>query len=319
MASPIHNILFSPPPSPPSEIETGDYSHFNTIMTSLGPRSKSPLSRQHHDVDIEAGERVSKSFTQRNPILAKMRLVVQRFTPNLPAPILRLFAFVAFLFIFASFVTSVILPALSPLPQTRGPSPIAKKPQWTPKAYVPPQEDAHPIAAPNPRAFRPDPHPLPSTHELLALQTFILESPANNLRDVDATQPLDAAHLLGTHAARRLGNSGSSREKKWLKELSDQHSHTVVLWYSSISTPHSVLEGISARHGEGRRPTLISTIQRKDGETIEGILSRLGHDLSAAPVLVLGGEVFDATEEGMKVMRESGDLAERLAQIGWTS
>ncbi|BEJ14515.1 hypothetical protein CspHIS471_0402820 [Cutaneotrichosporon sp. HIS471] len=288
-------------------------------MTSLAPRSKSPLSRRQHDVDIEAGEGVSKSFTQRNPILAKMRLVVQRFTPNLPAPILRLFAFVAFLFIFASFVSSVILPALSPLPQARGANPVAKKPQWTPKAYVPPQEDAHPIAAPNPRAFRPDPHPLPSTHELLALQTFILESPANNLGDIDAAQPLDAVDLLGTHAARRLGNSGSSREQKWLKELSDQQSRTVVLWYGSISPPHYAIEGISARHGEGRRPTLISTAQRTDGETIEGIFSRLGHDLSAAPVLVLGGEAFDATEDRMKVMRESGDLAERLAQIGWNS
>jgi hypothetical protein len=270
-------------------------------------------------VDVEAGEGVAKSFTQRNPILAKLRLVVQRFTPNLPRPVLRLFAFVAFLFIFASFVSSVVLPALSPLPQNPNARPNAKKPQWTPKAYVPPQANAHPLVAPNPRAFRPDPHTLPPTHELLALQSFVLESPANNLGDVDASKPLDAADLLGTHAARRLGVPGSPREKQWFQELASEHAHSIVMWYGSIQPPHYALEGISARHGEGRRPTLIATAQRKDGETIEAIFARLGHDLSAAPVLVIGGEVFDATPERMQELRESGELTKRLGQIGWTN
>lgn len=181
MASPIHKFLFSPPPSPPSESETGtgaDYPPLKALVTGLATRpagkpptprmgesdmlplslpmppmrAPSPLGRsasprRQHDVDIEAGEGVAKSFTQRNPILAKLRLVIQRFTPNLPRPVLRLFAFVAFLFIFVSFVSSVVLPALSPLPQNRNARPIAKKPQWTPKAYVPPQANAHPLVA----------------------------------------------------------------------------------------------------------------------------------------------------------------------------
>jgi hypothetical protein len=91
------------------------------------------------------------------------------------------------------------------------------------------------------------------------------------------------------------------------------------MWYGSIQPPHYALEGISARHGEGRRPTLIATAQRKDGETIEAIFARLGHDLSAAPVLVIGGEVFDATPERMQELRESGELTKRLGQIGWTN
>ncbi|GMK58760.1 hypothetical protein CspeluHIS016_0602020 [Cutaneotrichosporon spelunceum] len=290
MASPFHKMLFSPPPSPPSE--AADHGHLKTLTTSLVPRSKSPMSQRQHDVDIEAGEGVSKSFTQRNPFLAKLRLLVQRFTPNIPRPILRLLAFGVFLFIFTSFVSAVI---------------------WKPKAYVPPKEGAHPLVAPNPRAFRPNPH------------SFVLQSPANYLGDVDATKPLDAADLLGANAARRLGPSGSPRENKWLQELVDEHENSIVLWFGSNSPPQYALKGISERHADarrervGRQVTLIPTVQRKDGEMIEAIFSRLGHDLSAAPVLVLGGEVIDATLERMEKMRESGSLSERLAQMGWTS
>ncbi|CAK9786976.1 unnamed protein product [Cutaneotrichosporon oleaginosum] len=179
MASPIHKFLFSPPPSPPCETDTGaDFAPLKALVTGLtaresgkpptprlgesdilplslpvphmrapSPLGRSSSPRRGHDVDIEAGEGVAKSFAQRTPILAKFRLVVQRFMPNLPRPVVRLFAFVAILFILASFVSSVILPAISPLPQPRAARPVAKKPQWTPKAYVPPQANAHPLVA----------------------------------------------------------------------------------------------------------------------------------------------------------------------------
>lgn len=173
MASPIHKFLFSPPPSPPGENDpsTPYSSHLQTLVSGLAPRSgsskadadsfplslpvppmrsPSPLRRsssprsREREIDIEAGHNVAKSYAQRTPIIARMRLVVQALTPNIPRPVIRLFAFVGFLFIFVTFVSSVVLPALSPLPQA---PPVAKKPQWTPKAYVPPQANSHPLVA----------------------------------------------------------------------------------------------------------------------------------------------------------------------------
>lgn len=149
------------------------------------------------------------------------------------------------------------------------------------------------------------------------MQSFVLESSSNELGDIDVSKPLDAADLLGTHAARRLGDSGSEREFQWLAEIMEEHANSVVLWYNTIAPPHYALDGISSRHGEGRRATLISTVSRPDGEIIEGVLKRLGHDLSEAPVLVIGGEVFDATVARMEELRSSGTLADRLGYIGW--
>lgn len=169
MVSPIHKFLFSPPPSPPGETETGAPYSFSSLVSNVAPRtgsksprlgdtdmfplsiptppmrSSSPLRHSRAHDDAESGGGVSKSFAQRTPILGALRIRLQALTPNIPRPILRLFAFVAFLFIFLSFVSNVVLPALSPLPQA---PPVAKKPQWVPpKAYVPPQVNAHPLVA----------------------------------------------------------------------------------------------------------------------------------------------------------------------------
>lgn len=170
----------------------------------------------------------------------------------------------------------------------------------------------------HPRSFRADAHPLPETHELLALQSYILESPANHLPDdLDASVPLDAARIIGNRAASRLRGRGSPEEQAWLNELTTEAGDQVVLWFGSSTPPYYALEGIISRHGHGRRPELISLAKREDGPAIRDVLKRLGHNVDEVPVLVLGGEVFDASTDRMDELRSSGQLAQKLAQIGW--
>lgn len=174
-------------------------------------------------------------------------------------------------------------------------------------------------AAAHPRASRPDPHPLPDTHELLALQSFILDSPHATLSPhIDATEPLDAVMLLGAGGARRLGPHGSVAERAWLQTLADENARRVVLWYHGDRPPHYALEGVTARHGQGRRASTVNTSHRRDGDTLDAILARLGHDLKRSPILVIGGEVFDASPERVHELRESGKLAALLAAMGWS-
>lgn len=172
----------------------------------------------------------------------------------------------------------------------------------------------------HPRANRPDPHPLPPSHELLALQSFILDSSHATLAPaVDGASPLDAVMLLGSPGARRLGGTDSAAERAWLQSLADDNSAKVVLWYDGERPPHYALEGVTARHGQGRRAALINTRQRRDGDAVNAVLRRLGHDLRRNPILVVGGEVFDASPERMTELRKSGKLHEILASMGWSA
>lgn len=172
----------------------------------------------------------------------------------------------------------------------------------------------------HPRANRPDPHPLPASHELLALQSFILDSSHATLAPaVDGASPLDAVMLLGSPGARRLGGTGSEREQAWLQSLADENAARVVLWYDGERPPHYALEGVTARHGQGRRAALINTRQRRDSGAVNAVLQRLGHDLASNPVLVVGGEMFDASQERMKELRDSGKLHEILTSMGWST
>jgi len=165
--------------------------------------------------------------------------------------------------------------------------------------------------------MRPHDHPLPESHELMALQSFIAESRYHFLRsDLDVSKPIDASDLIG-ESARRLGETGSAREKQWLSEVSEENTYNVVLWYASSSAPYYATDGLMARHGQGHRPTMISTADRPDGHVLRGIFARLGYDLDVAPVLVIGGEPIHATAEAMDELRSSGQLTDKLAAIGW--
>lgn len=151
----------------------------------------------------------------------------------------------------------------------------------------------------------------------MALQTFVLETAYNHLSGtVDASKALDAHDLLG-RAALRLGGSGSDREQQWLTEVEAANADKVVVWTATAGVPHYVLEGINSRHGHGMRASLVPTLGRSDGHLIRAVFSRLGLDIDSNPILVIGGEAVVATTEKMKALRESGELAQKLARIGW--
>lgn len=124
--------------------------------------------------------------------------------------------------------------------------------------------------------------------------------------------------LLGSPGARRLGATDSAQERAWLQSLVDENSAKVVLWYDGERPPHYALEGVTSRHGQGRRPSMINTRQRRDHMTVNAVLKRLGHDLTSNPILVVGGEAIDASPEHMDELRKNGKLHETLVSVGWT-
>ena len=73
--------------------------------------------------------------------------------------------------------------------------------------------------------------PIPQTHELLAIQSYILQSDYNVLPEtVDPSQPLDANIVLG-FAGHKLGEAGSDAEKAWLDEIETERGDEVVIWF----------------------------------------------------------------------------------------
>ncbi|TXT07313.1 hypothetical protein VHUM_03483 [Vanrija humicola] len=175
-----------------------------------------------------------------------------------------------------------------------------------------------PLVAPNPRTLRPNPHPLPVSHELLALTWFVQESAYNKLpSNLDPAFPLDAATIIGPVAARKLGNTDSEGEATWLSSLKEEFDNDVIVWFAGSAPPYYALEGIQNRHGHGKRVKMVSTSNRPDAHVVRGILSRLGYDLDRAPVLIIAGEALEASAERMAELRESGELGEKLAAIGW--
>jgi hypothetical protein len=118
-------------------------------------------------------------------------------------------------------------------------------------------------------------------------------------------------------AARRLGQTGSEREREWLQEIEDENASNVVVWYASSSVPHYATDGIISRHGEGHRPTLLAIAGRPDADIVGAVFERLGLNLDVAPVVIIGGQPIHATEEVMHHLRASGELAAKLESIGW--
>lgn len=75
--------------------------------------------------------------------------------------------------------------------------------------------------------------PVPESHELLALQSYLLQSAYNILPEsVDPKQPLDAHAILNV-GANKLGSAGGDVEKAWLADLEREREDDVVVWYGA--------------------------------------------------------------------------------------
>lgn len=95
-----------------------------------------------------------------------------------------------------------------------------------------------------PKTTRPAlrPRPIPASHELLALQSYILASQYNVLSEnIDPSKPLDANTILGISASeRRFGGVAGLAAKKgkepeeeeaWLKDIESEWDDEVVVWF----------------------------------------------------------------------------------------
>ncbi|KAK8844845.1 hypothetical protein IAR55_006695 [Kwoniella newhampshirensis] len=176
--------------------------------------------------------------------------------------------------------------------------------------------------APHPKTTRPalTARPLPSSHELLALQSYLLSSAYNVLPGhIDPQQPLDANHILGV-GAHKLGPAGGATETAWLQELKSERDDEVVVWYGGDGRsrlPHEVLDILASTHGSARRPTLIPCYSRPDRSVLLSVLDRLGLPLRHNPIIMIGNEPIVGDMRNLEALRLSGELEAKLAAIGW--
>ncbi|ODN73656.1 hypothetical protein L202_07203 [Cryptococcus amylolentus CBS 6039] len=177
------------------------------------------------------------------------------------------------------------------------------------------------IAA-HPKATRPAlrARPLPESHELLALQSYILSSAYNVVpSSVDPSLPLDANTILGI-GSHKLGALGGERETAWLKDVEREWADEVVIWYGGDGTsqyPHSVLDIIESTHNSNRHPTFIPVHARSDRETILAIFARLGLPLAQSPIIMIDNKPIIGDLETLEEMKLSGELGRRLTSVGW--
>ena len=83
------------------------------------------------------------------------------------------------------------------------------------------------------KEIRPIPaaRPLPPSHELLAIQSYLLASAYNVLpTTIDPSVPLDANSILAVNT-HLLGEVGSPKEKAWFKDLETEREDEIVIWY----------------------------------------------------------------------------------------
>ncbi|ORX35172.1 hypothetical protein BD324DRAFT_652884 [Kockovaella imperatae] len=210
--------------------------------------------------------------------------------------------------------------------------PITSWEQARERDYVPPQIKSHIMmkrstgnaesivvrqpgrtVAGHPKADRPKskPQSLPPSHELLALQSYLLQADNNRLPEsIDPLKPLEAHVVLGAGA-----------DDQTLKELEREGEDEVVIWYGTDGIgkkPHEHLALLSALHGSERQPTLIPVHGRSDYFVLMQILNRLDLAMDRGLVLVvIGNKPFVANVNKMEEMRGSGQLEKMLDSIGW--
>ncbi len=174
-----------------------------------------------------------------------------------------------------------------------------------------------PLTAPL-KAIRPSPapRPLPPSHELLAIQSYLLQSAYNVLpSSINPSQPLDANIVLGFS-----GEIGSPAEQVWLKELENERGDEIVIWFGGDGTnrhPHDVFGLLEKVQGSSRHPTLIPCHGRTDLPLLKMIFDRLKIPLGRHPLIMIGNEPIIGDAERLEEMRSSGRLAEMLGKIGW--
>lgn len=100
-------------------------------------------------------------------------------------------------------------------------------------ALPPPSTDRDSVPLPQATRKALTSRPVPESHELLALQSYLLQSNYNILpASVDPRLPLDAHAVLNV-GADKLGTSGSDAEKEWLADLEREREDDVVVWYGA--------------------------------------------------------------------------------------
>jgi len=164
--------------------------------------------------------------------------------------------------------------------------------------------------------------PLPESHELLAIQSYLLQSTYNVLPEyVDPSQPVDANVVCGFSGSnRQLGAAGSEDEKAWMDEIEHERSDEVVVWYGgdgTVQLPHSLLDTMTEIHGSHRHATLIPCHNRPDLPLLRQIFDRLKLPLSTSPIVMIGNKPIVATDETISELRGSGKLREMLKEVGW--
>ena len=115
----------------------------------------------------------------------------------------------------------------------RPPQVRVKNVKRSPVALPPPSTDRE--SSPPPQSTRQalSNRPLPESHELLALQSYLLQSHYNILPEsVNPSLPLDAHTVLNVGST-HLGTSGSDKEKAWLQDLEREREDDVVVWYGA--------------------------------------------------------------------------------------
>ncbi|WWC67383.1 uncharacterized protein I206_101291 [Kwoniella pini CBS 10737] len=266
---------------------------------------------------------------------------------SLPKPLIRLFFLISLLLssiLLLVFVPSARLPSLRAAGMSRR---LALDPNgkafidiqgvtsWSDardKDYRPPQIKAPHMMkrtfekktapAPHPRASRPalTPRPLPSSHELLALQSYLLSSAYNVIPShVDPTEPIDANAVLGV-GVHKLGPLGGDLEQAWLDELKGEREDEVIVWYGGDGRPnhpHEVLDFLASVHGSSRKPTLVPCHSRPDRTTLLSILDRLNLPLRDHPIIMIGNEPIVGDMQSLEELRLSGELENMLSEIGW--
>lgn len=182
--------------------------------------------------------------------------------------------------------------------------------------YVPPK-----IMAPHMlRRGLPTSRALPASHELLALQSYLLDNDNVLPYDLDPSAPLDAARFLGVDIA-ALGRPGSAAEKAWLKDVEKEIGNEVVIWYGgngNTQLPSAILDILQAMPlAADRVPTLMPCHSRPDKDLLSSVLDRMSVPLRHTPLVMIGNTPILGGEDALEDLRLSGKLHQLLASIGW--
>jgi len=156
---------------------------------------------------------------------------------------------------------------------------------------------------------KPTPRPIPSTHELIALQSYLRGSAYNTLpQSVDPKLPLDANTILGF----------KGDLKDLLNEIELENQDEVVVWYGGNGVsqiPHELLSYLSEIHGDRHKPTLLPCHSRSDLPILTSLFGKYDLPLKSHPIIMVGNQPIIGDFEALKA--DSSELKSMLSKIGW--